>query len=157
MTRIVQRVMHCPCGNPKVLALGLCSTRYTLRRRDEEYFGGLREAVLERDGYRCRDCDPSGRDKRSIIVHHRVPGKSVMNLCFRFVPVAMPRSIEQRRRLRRCRLSSWHCGESNIRKLMSKYRSTSHPENLPRSLFRSSMRSRARLDPLTDDNGVWQD
>jgi len=51
VTRIVQRVMHCPCGNPKVLALGLCSTCYTLKRQDEEYSGGLREAVLERDGY----------------------------------------------------------------------------------------------------------
>ena len=55
-----QRVMHCPCGNAKVLALGLCATCYTLKRQDEEYFGGLREAVLERDGYRCRVCDASG-------------------------------------------------------------------------------------------------
>jgi hypothetical protein len=35
-----QRVMHCPCGNAKVLALGLCATCYTLKRQDEEYFGG---------------------------------------------------------------------------------------------------------------------
>jgi hypothetical protein len=42
--------MHCPYGNAKVLALGLCATCYTLKRQDEEYFGGLREAVLERDG-----------------------------------------------------------------------------------------------------------
>jgi hypothetical protein len=27
----------------KSLALGLCSTCYTLKRQDEEYFGGLRE------------------------------------------------------------------------------------------------------------------
>jgi hypothetical protein len=78
--------MHCPCGNPKVLALGLCATCYALKRQDEEYFGGLREAVLERDGYRCRVCDASGRDKRSIIVHHRVPGKSVLNLMFSLCP-----------------------------------------------------------------------
>jgi hypothetical protein len=45
-----QRAMHCRCGNPKILAHGLCSTCYTLKRQDEEYFGGLREAVLERDG-----------------------------------------------------------------------------------------------------------
>ena len=64
----------------KVLALGLCPTCYTLKRQDEENLGGLREAVLERDGYRCRVCDASGRDKRSIIVHHRVPGKSVLKL-----------------------------------------------------------------------------
>ncbi len=73
MTTNRQRVMHCPCGKAKVLALGLCATCYTLKRQDEEHFGGLREAVLERDGYRCRVCDASGRDKRSIIVHHRVP------------------------------------------------------------------------------------
>jgi hypothetical protein len=53
--------MHCPCGIAKVLAKGLCSTCYTLRRQDEEYFGGHREAVLKRDEYRCRarvdDCE----------------------------------------------------------------------------------------------------
>jgi hypothetical protein len=30
------------CGNPKILAHGLCSICYTLKRQDEEYFGGLR-------------------------------------------------------------------------------------------------------------------
>ena len=84
MKGIRQRVMHCPCGKAKVLALGLCATCYTLKRQDEEYFGGLREAVLERDGHRCRVCDSSGRDKRSIIVHHRVPGKSVLSLMLRY-------------------------------------------------------------------------
>ena len=69
-----------------MLALGLCSTCYTLRRQDDEYFGGLREAVLERDEHRCRVCDASGRDKRSIIVHHRVPGKSVMSLMLSLCP-----------------------------------------------------------------------
>ena len=81
-----QRVMHCPCGNAKVLALCLCATCYTLKRQDEEHFRGLREAVLKRDGYRCRVCDASGRDKRSIIVHHRVPGKSVLNLMISLCP-----------------------------------------------------------------------
>jgi len=61
-------------------------TCYTLKRQDEEYFGGLREAVLERDGHRCRVCDASGRDKRSIIVHHRVPGKSVLGLMLSLCP-----------------------------------------------------------------------
>jgi 5-methylcytosine-specific restriction endonuclease McrA len=69
-----------------VLARGLCATRYTLKRQDEEYFGGMREAVLERDGYRCSVCDASARDKRSIIVHHRVPGKSVLNLMLSLCP-----------------------------------------------------------------------
>ena len=37
--------------------------------------GGLREAVLERNGYRCRVCDAFGGRKRKMIVHHRIPGK----------------------------------------------------------------------------------
>lgn len=86
MTRLKQISMHCPCGRAKILALGLCSTCYTLRRQDEEYFGGLREAVLARDGYRCRVCDRPGQGKRAIIVHHRVPGKSVLNLMISLCP-----------------------------------------------------------------------
>jgi hypothetical protein len=31
---------HGRCGDAKILALGLCSTCYTLKRQDEEYFGG---------------------------------------------------------------------------------------------------------------------
>jgi hypothetical protein len=86
MKKGLQSTMHCRCGNPKILAHGLCSTCYSLKRQDEEYFGGLREKVLERDGYRCRVCDASGRDRRSIIVHHRVPGKSVMSLMISLCP-----------------------------------------------------------------------
>ncbi len=70
----------------RVLALGLCSTSYTLKRQDEEYFGGLRKAVLERDGYHCRVCNASGCDKRSIIVHPRIPGRSVLNLMLSLCP-----------------------------------------------------------------------
>lgn len=36
-----QRVMHCPCASAKVLALGLCATCYSLKRQDQEYFGGF--------------------------------------------------------------------------------------------------------------------
>jgi 5-methylcytosine-specific restriction endonuclease McrA len=80
VTRLAQRVMHCPCGNPKVLALGLCPTCYTLKRQDEEYFGGLREAVLKRDRHCCRVCGKPGGRKRSLAVHHRVAGKSELEL-----------------------------------------------------------------------------
>jgi hypothetical protein len=37
----VQRVLHCRCGREKILALDLCATCYTLKRQDDEYFGGL--------------------------------------------------------------------------------------------------------------------
>ena len=84
--KIAQRVLHCRCGREKVLARGLCATCYSLWRQDAEHFGGLREAVLERDGYRCRVCNASGRDKRAIAVHHRVPGKSVLSLMLALFP-----------------------------------------------------------------------
>ena len=63
-----------------MVALGLCGTCYTLKRQDDEYFGGLREAVLDRDGRRCRVCDAPGGRKRSLAVHHRVPGSSELHL-----------------------------------------------------------------------------
>ena len=75
MKKGVQSAICCPCGNEKILALGLCATCYTLKRQDAEYFGGLREQVLERDGYACRVCgDPDPG------VHHREPGKSILHL-----------------------------------------------------------------------------
>lgn len=69
----------------------MCSVCYALKRKDEEYFGGLREAVLQRDGYRCRVCDRPGRDKRSITVHHRVPGRSVLSLMISLCPACHAR------------------------------------------------------------------
>jgi hypothetical protein len=70
-----QSAICCPFGNEKILALGLCATCYTLKRQDAEYFGGLREQVLERDGYACRVCgDPDPG------VHHWEHGKSVLHL-----------------------------------------------------------------------------
>jgi hypothetical protein len=82
----VQLAFCCPCGRPEILALGLCATCYTLKRQDEEHFGGLRETVLERDGYRCRGCGAPGHEKRSIIVHHRVPGVSKLELMISLCP-----------------------------------------------------------------------
>ena len=69
----VQLALCCPCGRPEILALGLCATCYTLKRQDEEYFGGLREAVLERDGYRCRGCGAPGTRET---LHHRPSSRS---------------------------------------------------------------------------------
>lgn len=60
MNQGAQKVMHCPCGRDRVLASGMCATCYELWRQDDERFGGLREAVLERDGHSCRVCGASG-------------------------------------------------------------------------------------------------
>ena len=93
MARVVQRSICCPCGNEKVLALGVCATCYTLKRQDEEYFGGHREEVLARDGYRCAvpGCTTLKRGKRSIAVHHRKPGNSdpklMITLCREWPPL----------------------------------------------------------------------
>ncbi|MBB5061408.1 hypothetical protein HDF16_006144 [Granulicella aggregans] len=87
MGRLVQRSICCPCGIEKLLARGLCATCYTLKRQDEEYFGGHREKVLARDGYRCAvpRCTTLKRGKRSLAVHHREPGnndpKRMITLC----------------------------------------------------------------------------
>ena len=83
--------MRCRCGRETMLACGMCATCYTLRRQDDEKFGGLREAVLERDGYRCRVCDAPGTGKRSIIVHHRIPGRSEMRLMISLCPACHAR------------------------------------------------------------------
>jgi 5-methylcytosine-specific restriction endonuclease McrA len=89
--KAVQLAMHCRCGRETMLAHGMCATCYSLRRQDEENFGGLRETVLERDGYRCRVCDAPGTGKRSIIVHHRVPGRSELKLMISLCPACHAR------------------------------------------------------------------
>ena len=62
------------------------STSHEIGRNPFANFGGLREKVLERDGYHCRVCDASGRDKRALTVHHRVPGKSLLHLMISLCP-----------------------------------------------------------------------
>lgn len=130
-----QRVMHCPCGNAKVLALGLCSTCYTLKRQDKEYFGGLREAVLERDGYRCRVCDASGRtsDPLPCIIVDLVNQRST-SWC-PFARGAMQRSIERWRSSQPCHRSSWSCGESSTLRVTNRCSLTSPRRSLRRSSF----------------------
>jgi len=81
-----QRSMHCPCGRDKNLRPWPVRDLLHPPAARRPAFLGLREAVLERDGYRCRVCDASGRDKRSIVVHHRVPGRSVLNLMISLCP-----------------------------------------------------------------------
>ena len=85
MKKLAQRSMHCRCGRAKTIARGLCGTCYTLKRQDEEHFGGLREQVLERDGYRCRVCAALPEVDRLCVgqppsVHHRMTGISKLQL-----------------------------------------------------------------------------
>lgn len=97
MKRGTQGVMYCPCGNSKVLALGLCPTCYTLKRQE----GGHREEVLARDGYRCciLGCTTLKRGKRSVAVHHRKPTISDMRMdAGRFVWVVLLNLILRTRR-----------------------------------------------------------
>ena len=75
-----QLSLHCRCGRTPMVARGMCSTCYTLQRQDTLYFGGLRERVMDRDGRCCRVCARPGGKKRSLAVHHRVPGRSEFDL-----------------------------------------------------------------------------
>jgi hypothetical protein len=86
MKKGTQSAMYCRCGREKILAHGLCATCYTLKRQDLERFGGLREQVLERDDHTCRGCGAPGRTKRSITVHHRKPGISLLHLMISLCP-----------------------------------------------------------------------
>jgi hypothetical protein len=77
---MVQSSLSCPCGRTPVVAKGLCPSCYTMKWQDEEYFGGLRERVLERDGYKCRVCGKPAVHGKKLMVHHRRPGVSIMRL-----------------------------------------------------------------------------
>jgi len=99
---VKQQSLSCGCGRTPVVAKGLCASCYSMRRHDEEYYAGLREKVLERDGHRCQVCGRKCSPTRSsatpqmidgvcvnatnesyetgILVHHRQPGKSTMSL-----------------------------------------------------------------------------
>lgn len=57
----------------------------------------------------------SGRDKRSIISHHRVPGKSVLNLMLSLCPSCHAKVHRTKAVLSSCRLCSWLSGESSTR------------------------------------------
>jgi 5-methylcytosine-specific restriction endonuclease McrA len=84
--RARQRGLFCSCGGPLPRRAARCRScthgLWYSRRR----FGGNREAVLERDGYRCRSCG-AGKAPRRLHVHHRRPGQDatefLITLCAR--------------------------------------------------------------------------
>jgi hypothetical protein len=59
----------CACGGKAVelKTLGCCRSCYDRQYRSRRLFGGLRDRVLRRDGYRCRGCGSQSR----LLVHHR--------------------------------------------------------------------------------------
>jgi 5-methylcytosine-specific restriction endonuclease McrA len=79
---------------------------YSARKHSEQRFGGLREAVLARDDYRCQSCGkPWQEGSRSIVVHHLDEDKShntmenLLTLCRSCHPKRHPHSEEHRARL----------------------------------------------------------
>jgi hypothetical protein len=65
-----QARLFCPCGSFQLFCAGLCVPCYRRHAHSRRCFAGQREAVLDRDGFRCRGC---GAD-RKLVIHHRRPG-----------------------------------------------------------------------------------
>jgi hypothetical protein len=65
----VQLTWLCGCGRRPVelRGLGCCRSCYYRRYHSLRFFGGLREAVLKRDRFRCRVCGKGAQ----LLVHHR--------------------------------------------------------------------------------------
>jgi hypothetical protein len=59
----------CSCGarTIELKTLGCCRPCYDRQYRSLRLFGGLRDRVLKRDGFRCRGCGARSR----LLVHHR--------------------------------------------------------------------------------------
>lgn len=64
-----QQSFFCPCGALRDVG-PLCRACYYRAWRSKRRFGGHRDAVLLRDGYRCRGCGSS----EELHVHHRRAG-----------------------------------------------------------------------------------
>jgi hypothetical protein len=78
-----QLALLCQCGKAVELKrLGCCRSCYDRRQHSLRFFGGLRERVVRRDGFRCRACGASLR----LLVHHRAidsEERSLITLCIR--------------------------------------------------------------------------
>ena len=109
-----------------------CVNCYTWKWQDSEFFGGLHETALERDGYRCRICDAPGGCKREMIVHHRVPGKPVLAVMPGFIA---PRAV----------LKAW---PRLLLKLWREQYPTGHEQT---TLDFTTQKAPAKLVPLFDE------
>jgi hypothetical protein len=65
-----QTRLFCCCGTAELYAAGLCIRCCARQAHSRLRFAGHREAVLERDGHRCRACGSESQ----LAVHHRRPG-----------------------------------------------------------------------------------
>ena len=78
-----QLALLCGCGKAVELKrLGCCRACYGRRQHSLRFFGGLRERVIRRDGFRCRACGVSLR----LLVHHRARDsdeRTLITLCIR--------------------------------------------------------------------------
>ena len=70
---LAQEALWCSCGSLVINRRGLCARCNRRKRLSREYFGGLREQVLERDG-RCLACGSLD----NLLVHHRRPGVNLL-------------------------------------------------------------------------------
>ena len=73
----------CQCGKAVELKrFGCCRSCYDRRQHSLRFFGGLRERVVRRDGFRCRACGANSR----LLVHHRATDNeehTLITLCIR--------------------------------------------------------------------------
>lgn len=76
MLELVQTALWCSCGNSRITPNGKCDTCARRDRLSREDFGGLRDDVLERDGFRGQCCGAI----EDLIVHHRRPGRNARRL-----------------------------------------------------------------------------
>lgn len=69
-----QKILFCECGGAVPTIAGFCLKCYRAYAHSRRYFDGNRDAVLARDGERCRTCGAGKTDGSRLPVHHRLPG-----------------------------------------------------------------------------------
>jgi 5-methylcytosine-specific restriction endonuclease McrA len=78
---IDQSALWCACGRSKLNERGVCPVCARRERLSRERFGGLRDFVLARDGYRAQCCGAI----ENLLVHHRRRGRNqqafLISLC----------------------------------------------------------------------------